>query len=275
MTVDPEEVLESAPAQTVIPPPPSLPLTHPSFADLRERYTAGFGALPLDMARERALVAAVDSREFIQRGVATVECVVADWHAAIVAQQSVFTSMGDDAQALGERDRAVSKFIDSSLVLVEVEESLSVLSFAVPAAVTDDGSGSTLSDGEVDAVIGEVVEWIGCVDEVSRARVEAVSGARDAFVAAHNELGIAIGSGATPAMKEAEQVCLDRALAVEEVAAEVTVIPPSPLQAIRVITALRSQRSSVLREIATLQQHRRELLSHGDTCPSTDLLKTM
>lgn len=102
MTVDPEGVLENAAAETVTPPPPSLSLALPSFAELRERYTAdGFGALPLDMARKRALVAAVDSRECIQRGAATVECVVADWQAAIVTQQSVLTSMGEDEQAMG------------------------------------------------------------------------------------------------------------------------------------------------------------------------------
>jgi hypothetical protein len=79
MTVDPEEGRENAAVKTVVPPPPSLPLAHPSFTDLRERYTAdGFGALHLDTSSERALVAAADSRESLQLGTATVECAGAD-----------------------------------------------------------------------------------------------------------------------------------------------------------------------------------------------------
>jgi serine/threonine protein kinase/Ran GTPase-activating protein (RanGAP) involved in mRNA processing and transport len=274
---------EKVTVRTVMPPTSPLPLTHPSFAELRERCAADcFGAFLLDLTSERALVAAASAREALQRCGKVVEGVAENWRTVVEAQHRVFTSKDEREHARLARDQAVSKFISSSRALEETQGLLEELPLVVPGLGQDDREDAPLvSIAQVDALVTVVSEWLAGVDVISEVRMTAVSSACDAFVAAHDELGVAIGSRSTTAMKAAEAVCLERARAVEGVIAQVPVIPPSPLdgmpasQHVRVVAALRSQRSSILREISVLQGHRRELSSHGDTCPSTVEIESM
>jgi hypothetical protein len=256
----------------------------PTCAELRERYTAnGFGALSLDMTSERALVTAAAPREPLHRFAQAVDGVAADWRTVLETQQAVSLDSGEGGDAITRtRDAAVSAFVASSRALEKARSALVELPLVVPRVDKDDSDDAPLlTIVEVDALVASIAEWLARVDVLSDARMTTVTAARDAFVDAHDELGAAIGARCTAAMKEAEAVCLERARAVEDVILKVPAVPRSPLsdmppaQCARVVTALRAQRSAILREISEYQQHRRELLSHGDACPSTDELKSM
>jgi hypothetical protein len=262
-------------------PPPSRPFSIRSFADLRQRCSSSdFGKLSLDMTRERALVTAASARDPLRRSAATLDRVARDWRRVVEAQRIVVVGKGEDAHAMGVRDRAVSRFIESSSALEETRKTLLSLTLTAPPSTKDGESADLLSVAEMYDIVGKTSEWISRIDKVVTARMATVSRVRDAFVKAHNKLRIAIGSDSTQAREAAEEVCLERALALEKVA-QIPVTPPSPLcwkpanLEARLVASLTAHRSSILNEIAKLQEHQRELMGHGDTCPSTDELEGM
>jgi Ran GTPase-activating protein (RanGAP) involved in mRNA processing and transport len=263
-------------------PPRSLPLSLPSFADLRRRYSSrDFGMLSLDTRKERVLVTAASARDPLRRSAATLDCVTTDWRMVVEAQRTIAVGKGEDEHAIRVRDSAVSSFIESSTALEETRKSLSSLTLTAPPPTKDGESADLLSAAEMDDILEKVSKWISRIDGVVTSRMATVARVRDSFVEAHKKLGIAIGSDSTHAMKEAEELCLERAIAVEKVVAQDPVTRRSPLSKMpanldaRVIASLASQRSCILDEIATLEEHRKELLSHGDTCPSVDELNGM
>jgi hypothetical protein len=243
-----------------------------SFAELRERCTVdGFGVVAPGHATERALVAAAVSLAPLQRGIATVDAIAADWLTVVLAEDRL---VNEDVDALQARDLAVAEFIESSSALDEVESSLSSLPLAVPLAGADVSKAAHLPVCELHVELRKIAVWVKHVDALHKARMVAVSAARDAFIAAHKELGVAIGSDSTDAMKEAEKVCRERARAVEDAAAQLPAVPPSPLddmppgQRASLVAALPSRRSQTLREIERLQQHRRDQLAGREKRPA-------
>ena len=253
------------------------PASSSSFAELRERCAAeDFGVLPPGYPTERALVAAAVSRVPLQRGIATVEAIATDWCAVVQAEDRLVGANGEDEDkdALEARDLAVAEFIKTSSALDEVESSLSSLPLDVPLADRHDGEAARLPVSELDVELRKIAVWVRQVDALYKARMVAVSAARDAFIAAHKELGVAIGSDSTDVMKEAEKVCRERAREVEAAVAELPVVPPSPLddmpaaQRASLVAALPSRRSQALREIERLQQHRRDQMAGREKRPA-------
>jgi serine/threonine protein kinase/Ran GTPase-activating protein (RanGAP) involved in mRNA processing and transport len=259
--------------------PDSLPDTCSSLSDLRVQCASdNFYSMGWYEDWEETLVAAAALRDPLRRSAGTVDQVFSDWRSVIAAQNKVARAKRPTKKAIDSRDTAVSKFTISSRTLDGVQATLTKLLFVLDDSCEMDGSERVMPVAEVDGVLAKVLEWSKRVDEVTDVWKAQLCDARDAFVEAHDDLGVAIGSGKAELMLQVEDLCLLRAWKVATLRDVGDRRPPFPLPDMsdqfskNVISTLRSQGRTILREILSLQQHRRELLSYGELCPTVDEL---